>query len=443
MTTVMDLAMTLQTLFTTEAEQVAEATEAIQRVRCFTAAQWAQTLVFGWLNDPQATLDDLAATAASCGVTVTSQAIDQRFTPATARFLHQLLNTAVRKVVAARPVAIPLLQRFPAVTVQDSTTITLPDALASDWPGCGGCTDADGRAAIKFQVRLDLNSGHLDHLMPQSGRVPDQGSYADTASMPPGSLHLTDLGYFDLDVFQRLEKQEQYWLSRLLPGTAVFAEDGRRLALAQWLPQQKSKRFEISVELGIGQRVPCRLLVERVPPAIVRKRRERIRKDARRRGVPVSAEKLMLAKWTVYVTNAPPWLLKLAEVLVLARIRWQIELIFKLWKEQGRVDEWRTENPWRILAEIFAKLLGVLVQHWILLVTQWSKPDRSLCKAASKVRRQAISLAHALASLDQIRAVLNLIAVCLSKTSRINKSRRKPRTYMLLLNGTVKAGGLT
>ena len=49
-------------------------------------------------------------------------------------------------------------------------------------------------------------------------------------------------------------------------------------------------------------------------------------------------------------------LLTLTEVLVLLRARWQIELLFKLWKSHGHIDESRSAQPWRVLTEVFAKL---------------------------------------------------------------------------------------
>lgn len=146
-----------------------------------------------------------------------------------------------------------------------------------------------------------------------------------------------------------------------------------------------------------------------MPEAVARKRRERLLKAARRKGTKVSATKLALCAWTLYVTNTPAEKLTLVEALALGRARWQIELLFKLWKEHGRLDESRSGKPWRILAEVFAKLLGLVVQHWALLLSCWGRADRSLRKAAPAVRRQALPILYALVSCHQLCRVLAMV----------------------------------
>lgn len=406
MITVPQLALTLQTLFTTTAEPLARQTGFVRRASKLSGAVFAQTVVFTWLADPDATLESMAQTAAGLGTPISPQGLDQRFHPAAARFLERLLANAMTLVVTANPVTIPLLRRFAGVFVQDSTVIRLPDALEKDWPGCGGSTDSACKAAIKFFVRLDLTSGALTRLIPLPARVSDAATTVADDDLPVGSLRLGDLGFFDIEEFRRLGQRGVFWLSRLLPAAKIYDTDGQELRLLNWLPQQGKARLDLPILLGAQQRLPCRLLVERVPDAIAQKRRERLLKAARRKGTKVSTVKLALCAWTLYVTNVEAEKLTVAEAVALGRARWQIELLFKLWKEHGRVDESRSSKPSRILAEVFAKLLGLVVQHWTLLLSCWTRADRSLRKAAPAIRRQALPMLYALASYRQLCRVL-------------------------------------
>jgi Transposase DDE domain len=109
-----------------------------------------------------------------------------------------------------------------------------------------------------------------------------------------------------------------------------------------------------------------------VPQEVAATRRRRSRETARKKGRQMSTTRLALAAWTLLVTNMPGDRLTLRESLVLARVRWQIELLFELWKSHGRVDESRSTKPWRILRAVYAKLLAMLVQHWVFLVSCWA-----------------------------------------------------------------------
>jgi hypothetical protein len=125
-------------------------------------------------------------------------------------------------------------------------------------------------------------------------------------------------------------------------------------------------------------------------------------------------------------------------VFVIARVRWQIELLFKLWKSHGHVDQWRSANPWRILCEVYGKLLAMLVQHWLLLGC-WQYANRSLWKAATMVRKLACLLAMQLADDERLAQVLDVIMHALATGRRINTSRAKPHTYQLLLDASEEA----
>jgi hypothetical protein len=439
MTTIADLATTLQTVLTTTADAVARATGAVQRRSKLSGAALVQTLVLGWLHAPQASLGQLSQMAATLGIGVTPQALDQRFTAALAACLEDVLAAAVRQVVVSDPVAIPVLARFTAVTVQDSSTITLPAVFATRWRGTGHQhAVAASTAALKVQVRCDLCTGRLEGPLLEDGRAQDKGTPLQDQQVAPllaGALRLADLGYFSLDVLAQLDAAQVYFLSRLQVQTAVFEATGQRLDVVAQLRRAGPAPVELAVRLGVTHRLPVRLLAVRVPQAVADERRRRLWATARKKGQMVSKARLRWADWTIYVTNAPAALLPFEAAHVLYRARWQIELLFKLWKQHALVDEWRSTKPWRILCEVYAKLLAVVVQHWLLVVSCWRCPDKSLVKASQALRSHLPLLASAFASVLPLGTALAHLARVLASSAgcRMNSRKTAPNTYQLLL----------
>lgn len=434
MTTIPQVARAMREILTTTADDAARTTRFVQRQSRLGGATFSQTLVFGFLGNPQASLEELAQTAAAVGVTITPQALDQRFTAAAAACLKQVLDTALTRLIAAEPVAIPLLARFTAVALQDSSTIVLPDVLASLWQGCGGSTAERTKAALKLQVRLEMRTGRLE-IQLQAGRASDRAA-ALPGSLPAGALRIADLGYWDLESLRAMDQQGVFWLSRLQTQTAVYEPTGQRCDLLELLTAQPTTASELAVTLGETVRLPARLLAIRVPQEVADRRRRRLREAARKKGRQVSARCLALAAWTLLVTNVPPDQLPLREARVLARVRWQVELLFKLWKSHGHIDESRSTKPWRMLCEVYAKLVAMLVQHWVFLVSCWTSPARSLVKAAQTVQKHALHMVSVLPSLHRLIIALTTVARCIAAGCRMNRRRKQPNTYQLLLDDT-------
>jgi hypothetical protein len=437
MTTIPKLAGVLQEVLTTTADAVAVATGFVQRQSKLSGATFVQTLVFGWLATPAGGVNELSRMAGALGVSISSQGLDQRFTPRAAACVQQVLATAVQRLVTAEPVAIPILQRFAGVYVQDSTTVALPGELAADWPGCGNAsTPAPSSASVKLQVRLDLTRGELAGPVPHPGRVHDRAAPVVGPALPAGALFLADLGYFSLGHLRALADVGSYWLTRLQVQTAVFAVDGQRLDLLSWLRQhaaQPAATVDVAVTLGTHDRLPARLVAVRVPAEVSEARRRKLHAEARRRGQTVSRDRLTRADWTILVTNVPAPLLPVRDALVLARARWQIELLFKLWKSHGHLADSRSRKPAHRLTELFAKLLALLVQHWLLLVSCWRFPDRSLVRAAQVVRQFTLALAIASDSRTHLATVIRRLATTLAAGARIDRRRQRPGTWQLLL----------
>jgi Transposase DDE domain len=243
-------------------------------------------------------------------------------------------------------------------------------------------------------------------------------------------VRLADLGYFSLRVLA--EQPQVYFLVRPQTNVIVYDAAGDAFHLDEFLRQCQCDEMDQAVFVGSSQHLPCRLLARRVPPEVAQQRRRRLKERARKKGATLSPTTLALADWTLFLTNVPSQLLSLSEAFAVARCRWQIELVFKLWKSLGRLDDWCTTNPWRILCEVYAKLLIMLLQHWLFLLCQLSRLDRSFIQAAQTLQQFALTLASTLSSPSRFRHTLLSIKRCLSHGCRLNRSRKHPRTFQLL-----------
>jgi|SRR5580692_1113445 hypothetical protein len=430
-----ELPEVLQTLFNKDAERLADECECFERKRLLNGPSLAKTLVFGFLHDPNATSNVLAQTAAALGVSISPQGIEARLDEASiAEFLRALVEEAVKKAVVVPATLSERLQRFTAVELLDSTSVMLPDAMATIWSGCGTNSPQGGKAAMKIQTRFDLLKGTLC-LDLTHGRACDQNAAMQTADLQAGALHVRDLGYFNLDVLQAIDAAVAFFLMRLMSGTAVYDLDGNRLDLIALL-RDRVKDLDMWVLVGATAKLKVRLLARRLPSEVASRRRQRLRKKAKDQGYQPTAEALELRGWTIAVTNAPTDKLTMNDALALMRQRWQIELLFKLWKSRGRLGHSNRELPQRILAETYAKLLAMVVQHWALWLALGQYVDRSLVKGSTVVRGMAWQLLMNLQSLGRLCTLFDTLRKILQKTARVQKRAKKPAAFQVLADPT-------
>jgi hypothetical protein len=422
----------MQTVLTQEADRLGRETGFIQRQVKWSGRTFVQTLVLGFLSNPEASYSELSQSAATLGLGISNQGLEQRFTETAAVFVRQVLEAMVKQVVLTSCNPFPVLDSFNGVYIRDSSVIALPNELQEIWHGVGGT--AGETAALKLQVNLDFQTGRVHGPVLQEGRAHDQTSPFQTESLPAGALHLGDLGYFNLDRLAKDQAEGVFWITRLKLGTSVYGLDGQRLELASWLSSSAASLIDIQVSLGEKHRLSCRFIAVRVPQEVADRRRHLLKESARKKQRPVSAQQLKLAEWTVVVTNVPEERLSVHDVLTLLRVRWQVELLFKLWKSHAKVDEWRSENPWRILCEIYAKLIGLCLSHWLFAVSLWPYPDRSLFQAAKTVQKWATPLALAMQDPGQLRTTLIALCNCLMAGCRQQKRKTHAATFQELLS---------
>jgi hypothetical protein len=234
------------------------------------------------------------------------------------------------------------------------------------------------------------------------------------------------------------EGKKCYVVTRFNTKCNLYTHSGHQFELRGLLPREPGNVIEMGVLVGKQDRLPARLIMICLDDEVTKKRQEKIEKEAKADGRIASEEQLELARWLLLLTTAPRKLLSMTEIVVIVRLRWQIELLFKLWKEHGMIDEWRTKKPWRILCEIYAKMIAMVIQHWLLLWGCWDDPHRSLVKAAEVVRQSArrlIDALHAPHETKQMQRALQAIKKEMRSGCRLDSRSTHPNTSQLLLNG--------
>jgi hypothetical protein len=349
-----------------DVEAIARETKFVQRTSSMNGQGYLKTIVLGFIEDPEASLNDLAQVSADLEIEITAQGLDQRINERGLTFLKRMFGRAIEQFKAQVPLPMGILEQFNGVYLTDSSAIALPESMADEYPGCGGNGPA---ASLKMQLTFELLHGNLAQVVLRAGREPDQAYQDYIQSLNQGSLSITDLGYFVLSAFKTVMVERQaYILSRFNTRIGLLTPDGEEIDLLKLAQSCPNEAFEVDVLMGkqADYRLPCRLLVFPVPQQVADQRRRKAKEAAQRKGRTVSKRHLALMSWTFLVTNVPAEMLPMEAAVTLYRIRWQIELVFKLWKSYcglNRVIGLRRE---RVLVELYGKMIGIVLTHFLL-----------------------------------------------------------------------------
>ncbi len=283
---------------------------------------------------------------------------------------------------------------------------------------------------VKMGVRFELQQGQLETCL-MDLKQNDQRARVIDYPLPQGALQLNDLGFFKIKRLHDWSEQGVYWLVRYKVGTRLYDLEGQQIDLKTLLTG--SEVLSQPVYIGSGQaRMHVELRAAPLSGEALTKRQARLKEQARLDQRPLSARQQEVADWTIYLTNIPD--LSFDQAHILARTRWQIELLFKLWKSHGKVLVSRSADPIRQQCEGYAKLLGILIAHWVLLVAGW-QPHRLSALDALRILRSHIAHFHQAfvrcTSFPSLFRLLNRELACASPRS---KRRKRPLAFQLWQN---------
>ena len=399
---------TLCRFFGIMADKEAHNTKLVQRQSKLTGNLFLQVFVIGFLECPSASLNYLCQVAEDLGLAISKQGIQKRLTSAAVTFMKVMFDHAKEVLQNKVPIPLTLLTQFTVVQLLDSTGIALPDRLANEFPASGG---SGPRAGLKLQTMWEFLRGNLTAIWQTTGRESDQGFTDYLACIVPGGLFLADLGYFVLAALQQVIEKDAFFISRFNTRTALLhPTKEERFDLLVQLQQMTPPHIELNVLVGLKSKLPCRLLAVHLPTDVVAERRRKAKEKARKKGRTLSRKALAWLAWSIYMTNVPATMLSRQQVVLVYTLRWQVELLFKLWKSEGRLDRVAGFRQERVLCELYAKLIGMIVFHYLTGPVRWRERELSPTKAFQTLRRHVLELGQALQSPPALRRILTKLA---------------------------------
>ncbi len=428
------IAEKIKSFFKEDVNQIARQTKFVQRESKLDGLNFLQASVFGFIENPNGSLNHLAQVCLDLDVEITPQGIDERINEHSVAFLKEMFSQAMETLKNEQAIPLKVLEQFTAINLVDSSTKSLPDNMVKEYLGCGG---NGPKSSLKVQLVFDFLHGNLKLIKFKSGRESDQGYREYLEVIEAGSLTMVDLGYFVLGAFTEIADKNAYFLSRYRVHTKLYTPNGVEMNLLDTLQSANSISLDMDVHLGAKQRLPCRLIAFRVPQEVADQRRRKAIENAKRKGRTLSKVALALMDWSIFISNVPPEMLCVQQVINLYRVRWQIELVFKLWKSYcglGRIAGVRRE---RVLTELYAKMIGIVLTHFLIAPLRMPEGigvnrEISPVQVRQILRRFARQLNQALANLDDVVNVLKEAVRHIRHSGFKQKRKKNPNVCHIL-----------
>jgi len=382
------------------------------------------------------------------------EGLHQRLNDQAVQFFEAMLSLVIELEVPGN-LELTILEAFKRILIFDSTAFQLPETLAVYFKGPGG--DAS-EAGIKILFGYDLKSAQFfyailngtdaDHLL-KNGAI---------AKIGEGELEISDLGYFGVETFARIEQKDAFYVSRLKTDVTLYqkaslersrkneAGELEEFDLVEAIKKMKEgARTEVEIYLKSKTTViKTRLVIEKVPEEVKAERLRKLNQKNQKKGRQTRQRTKILQAVNLHITNAPAELLPAKAIRQFYTIRWQIELIFKSWKSNFDLDEVTGHRPQRIKCMIYAKLLFIFLTHKVINVARsyaWSQLAREVSEFQAAKHIKIIGnewLRTIFQEPEKVERVLSDAIKFIVK--RCLKGKSKQRVYPLEILAMIEGG---
>jgi len=381
-----------------------------------------ETLLFNLQKPDKTSLVDYSTDLAIYHeISITKQSLDERLNSKAVKFVKHLLDEAIIGF-SQDCISTNVFSAFKKVKIKDSTSFQLPDNMASLFPGNGG---GSSKATARIQFEYDLKTNRVEELQLQSTKTNDYMSANDTIDkIEEGELVIRDLGYITLDILEKINKAGAFYLNRIQMRTALYEKKNGKFERISFTNIEKRLRksglsyLVKNVYVGNRRYMPARVIFSLVPEDKKQERLKRQLRKAERRGNKPHSGVLEAIGLNVFITNTTQEQLPAQELYNVYRLRWQIELIFKGWKQICQINKVKKTQPYRCELFIYTQLLWIILNWSILSIISshvFVKTNKSLsiykslktlCSFKTKMRQSLIDLEKLKKLFRQITLVL-------------------------------------
>lgn len=332
-------------------------------------------LMFYGIDTEIKSLRQISAKANEChSIQLSKQALDDRFSQASIDFAKSLINESIASQMTTL-LAPDELHLFKRVRIKDSTAFGVHDSLAPEFEGYGKGGGKNAKAAISIQYEFDLKSHRVMDIDLHSAVMHDsQDAVAKKDDIQKGDLIIRDLGYYSDLIIDEVEKKEAFFLSRLYSNSIVWVDghsDKRVDFQALYLSMQQTQCTCMQMDVYVGKkRRPLRLVVELMPDTVYEKRINKRKQQVKVSGATITNKFKIRSRFNLFVCNIPTQECPLETVTKLYRTRWQIELVFKIWKSILHIDWVRKMKRERFITTMYLKLFWIFLNWKIISETK-------------------------------------------------------------------------
>lgn len=317
-------------------------------------------------------------------ITISPQALDKRFNKEAVEFLKVIFREMLKKQNEILRESDTLLKSyFKAIKIVDSTVISLPEHLKSTFRGCGG---SSSDSAVKIQLEYELFTGSFLGCEIFEG-VSNDMDYLPTLEkgIEAKDLHLKDLGYFKSEHFQFIENSEAYYLSKLKSTTAIYIKNENPEIMSNGNAKKDSlyKRVDIEeivkplaegetielfdIYIGKNNKFKTRLILTKLTEECKKRRENKFLKDVKKKKKKENNKSKFWNSINSYITNISGEILSKDQLHDIYSLRWQIELMFKIWKSLFKIHDVKKVKLERFQCFLYGRLTALLLTSSIVL----------------------------------------------------------------------------